>query len=229
VGEIPLELQGKLLRVLQEGQFERLGEEKTRRVDVRIIAATNRDLVAEVEAKRFREDLYFRLQVFPIYSAPLRERPEDIPLLASHFLRTMCRKFNKRVIQLSQSDIRRLKNYHWPGNVRELENIIERAVIVSRAGRLWLDLPDPDSLPQVSPSSTEQVGGESGALMTESDRVARDRQTIVQALEQTGGKVFGEGGAAMLLGLKPTTLASRMKRLGIERPKRSRKKRDKPS
>ncbi len=222
VGEIPLELQGKLLRVLQEGQFERLGEEKTRSVDVRIIAATNRDLATEVKAKSFREDLYFRLQVFPIYSAPLRERPEDIPLLASHFLSTMCRKFNKRGIHLCQSDIRRLKNYHWPGNVRELENVIERAVIVSKAGRLHLDLPDPESQSQTPPIPVLQAVEESRVLMTESERLERDRRMILKALEQAGGKVCGESGAAELLGLKPTTLASRMKRLGIEKPKRSR-------
>ncbi|MEW8369453.1 MAG: sigma 54-interacting transcriptional regulator [Candidatus Thiodiazotropha sp.] len=221
VGEIPLELQGKLLRVLQEGQYERIGEEKTRNVDVRIIAATNKDLAEEVTAKSFREDLYFRLQVFPIHLPPLRERPEDIPLLASHFLQTMCRKFNKRGIHLSQSDIRRLSDYQWSGNVRELENIIERAVIVTQAGRLRLDLPVPDTQPAAPPSPPMKLpADEKGLLLTESERVARDRLVIVNALEQAGGKVFGEGGAAELLGLKPTTLASRMKRLGIEKPKR---------
>ncbi|MES9969620.1 MAG: sigma 54-interacting transcriptional regulator [Candidatus Thiodiazotropha sp.] len=220
VGEIPLELQGKLLRVLQEGQYERIGEEKTRDVDVRIIAATNKDLAQEVAAKSFREDLYFRLQVFPIHLPPLRERPEDISLLASHFLQTMCRKFNKRGIHLSQSDIRRLIDYHWPGNVRELENIIERAVIVTQAGRLRLDLPAPDVTPSTTSSTVKPPAEDTGLLLTESERVARDRMMIVQALEQAGGKVFGEGGAAELLGLKPTTLASRMKRLGIEKPKR---------
>ncbi len=219
VGEIPLELQGKLLRVLQEGQFERIGEEKTRSVDVRIIAATNRDLATEVAAKRFREDLYFRLQVFPIHLPPLRERPEDIPLLASHFLQVMCRKFNKRNIHLSQRDIQCLANYHWPGNVRELENVIERAVIVTQTGRIRLDMPDPDRPPQ-SVSTLPEQAADNKSLLTESERLARDRMMIVQALEQTGGKVFGEGGAAQLLGLKPTTLASRMKRLGIEKPKR---------
>jgi PAS domain S-box-containing protein len=220
VGEIPLELQGKLLRILQEGQYERIGEEKTRNVDVRIIAATNKDLAAEVVAKNFREDLYFRLQVFPIHLPPLRERPEDIPWLASHFLQTICRKLNKRDIHLNQSDIRRLVNYHWPGNVRELENVIERAVIVTQAGRLRLDLPTPDESPKIISTSPEQVAAESTTLTTESERVARDRMTIIQALDQAGGKVFGEGGAAQLLGLKPTTLASRMKRLSIEKPKR---------
>ncbi|MEW8564144.1 MAG: sigma 54-interacting transcriptional regulator [Candidatus Thiodiazotropha sp.] len=220
VGEIPLELQGKLLRVLQEGQYERIGEEKTRDVDVRIIAATNKDLAAEVVAKNFREDLYFRLQVFPIHLPPLRERPEDVPLLASHFLQTMCRKLNKRDIHLSQSDIRQLMNYHWSGNVRELENIIERAVIVTKTGRLRLDLPAPATPPPAASSPLMQPADENRMLLTESERVARDRMMIIQALEQSGGKVFGEGGAAELLGLKPTTLASRMKRLGIEKPKR---------
>ncbi len=219
VGEIPLELQGKLLRVLQEGQYERIGEEKTRNVDVRIIAATNQDLATEVVAKRFREDLYFRLQVFPIHLPPLRERPEDISLLASHFLQTMCRKFNKRNIHLSQSDIHCLMNYHWPGNVRELENIIERAVIVTQTGRLRLDLPDPEESPNTPSTSPVLVAVESQALITESERVARDRMMILKALDQSDGKVFGEGGAAQLLGVKPTTLASRMKRLGIKKPK----------
>jgi PAS domain S-box-containing protein len=220
VGEIPLELQGKLLRVLQEGQLERIGEEKTRNVNVRIIAATNRDLATEVAAKRFREDLYFRLQVFPIHLPPLRDRPEDIPLLASHFLQVMCRKFNKRNIHLSQSDIRFLANYHWPGNVRELENVIERAVIVTQAGRIRLDMPDPQNPPTTTSTAPEQLADKQ-TLITESERLARDRMTIIQALEQAGGKVFGEDGAAQLLGLKPTTLASRMKRLGIEKPKRT--------
>jgi PAS domain S-box-containing protein len=227
VGEIPLELQGKLLRVLQEGQYERIGEEKTRNVDVRIIAATNKDLAQAVGAKTFREDLYFRLQVFPIHLPPLRERQEDIPLLASHFLQTVCRKLNKRDIHLSQSDIRRLMSYPWPGNVRELENVIERAVIVTQTGRLRLDLPDPEESPNTPPTAPVQVAVESPVLITESERVARDRMMIIQALDQTNGKVFGEGGAAQLLGLKPTTLTSRMKRLGIEKPKR--RSPDKPS
>ncbi|MEW8490588.1 MAG: sigma 54-interacting transcriptional regulator, partial [Candidatus Thiodiazotropha endolucinida] len=220
VGEIPLELQGKLLRVLQEGQYERIGEEKTRSVDVRIITATNKDLAAEVTAKNFREDLYFRLQVFPIHLAPLRERPEDIPLLASHFLHTICRKLNKRDIHLSQSDVRRLKSHRWPGNVRELENIIERAVIVTQTGRLHLDLPVPETIVKTALTPDEEPEAVGNVLMTENERVARDRLMIMQALNQAGGKVFGKDGAADLLGLKPTTLASRMKRLGIEKPKK---------
>ena len=141
VGEIPLELQGKLLRVLQEGKFERVGEERTRAVDVRLIAATNRDLKQEVQRGRFREDLYFRLNVFPVESVPLRERREDIPLLAQHFL-TRESKALKSELRLSEGDARRLSRYDWPGNVRELQNVIERAAILAQNGRLRIDLPD---------------------------------------------------------------------------------------
>ena len=219
VGEIPLELQGKLLRVLQEGQFERVGEARTRTVDVRVVAATNRDLRAEATARRFREDLYFRLNVFPIESVPLRERPEDIPLLASHFLQRVSRKLNVRDVRLTQADIRRLQAYHWPGNVRELGNIIERAVIASRDGRLRIDLPDPDGF-RPAPPPAPTASAASANLVTEDERRRRDREMIIQALGAAGGKVFGAGGAAELLGVKPTTLASRMKRLGIEKPPR---------
>lgn len=142
VGEIPLELQSKLLRVLQEGQFERVGEERTRAVDVRVIAATNRDLEAEVRRGRFREDLYFRLNVFPIRSAPLRERREDIPLLAMHFLRGPGRKPRADGLVLTEGDVQKLVRYDWPGNVRELENVMERAVILARNDRVRIDLPD---------------------------------------------------------------------------------------
>ena len=142
VGEIPLELQGKLLRVLQEGNFERVGEERTRAVDVRVIAATNRDLKQEVQRGRFREDLYFRLNVFPVESVPLRERREDIPLLAAAFPRRRESKALKSELRLSEGDARRLSRYDWPGNVRELQNVIERAAILAQNGRLRIDLPD---------------------------------------------------------------------------------------
>ena len=141
VGEIPLELQGKLLRVLQEGNFERVGEERTRTVDVRLIAATNRDLKQEVQRGRFREDLYFRLNVFPVESVPLRDRREDIPLLAQHFLMSESKEL-KSNLRLSEGDARRLSRYDWPGNVRELQNVIERAAILAQNGRLRIDLPD---------------------------------------------------------------------------------------
>jgi PAS domain S-box-containing protein len=215
VGEIPLELQGKLLRVLQEGQFERVGEERTRNVDVRVIAATNRDLKSEVRRGRFREDLYFRLNVVPIESVPLRERRADIPLLAAHFLRGTGRKLNTEGLRLSEGDMRRLANYDWPGNVRELENMIERAAILARNGRLRIELPDSADQPAVA----EQPAGDAAVppLLTDMDRRSRDRANIMTALQSCGGRIFGANGAAALLGVKPTTLASRIKALRIDK------------
>ena len=218
VGEIPLELQGKLLRVLQEGQFERVGEERTRHVDVRIIAATNRDLRREVGEGRFREDLYFRLDVFPILAAPLREREEDIPLLALHFLKGAGRKLKVDELTLTEGDMARLRAYDWPGNVRELQNVIERAAILARNGRLFIDLPDGARARPTQPAALSQPG----AILTESARRARDKASIEAALDSAGGKVSGPGGAAELLGLRPTTLASRMKTLGVWPPARGR-------
>ncbi|QTL04938.1 sigma 54-interacting transcriptional regulator [Aquabacter sp. L1I39] len=213
VGEIPLELQSKLLRVLQEGQFERVGEERTRQVDVRIIAATNRDLRGEVRAGRFREDLFYRLNVMPIESVPLRERREDIPLLAMHFL-SASRKPADRSLQLSEGDMRRLSAYDWPGNVRELQNVIERGIILARNGRLTIDLPGGER--RTAAPSAPVVPS---PLETEEERRMRLRESILKALEAAGGKVSGPGGAAERLGLKPTTLASRMKAMGIEAPR----------
>ncbi|GLS43752.1 sigma 54-interacting transcriptional regulator [Methylobacterium brachythecii] len=217
VGEIPLDLQGKLLRVLQERSFERIGDERTRAVDVRLVAATNRDLKDAVRRGQFREDLYFRLNVFPIGAVPLRERPEDIPLIAQHFLKGAARRLNIPEPRLTQGDVRRLTRYDWPGNVRELENVIERAAILSVRGRLRFDLPEVDTPVPDEAVSTPAV---SGRPATEGERRARDRADIEAALAACGGKVFGAGGAAELLDLKPTTLASRMKVLGIRRPGR---------
>jgi PAS domain S-box-containing protein len=212
VGEIPLELQGKLLRILQESQFERVGEERTRTVDVRVIAATNRDLRAEVRQGRFREDLYFRLDVFPIHSVPLRERADDVAALALHFLRHAERKLKISGLGLSEGDVARLAAYSWPGNVRELQNVIERGAILARNGRLAIDLPA-GRLAGAIPAPVEAAGA---GPITEDQRRFRDRQNIVAALEQTGGKVSGPGGAAELLGLRPTTFASRIKAHGID-------------
>ncbi|KRR13594.1 sigma 54-interacting transcriptional regulator [Bradyrhizobium valentinum] len=213
VGEIPLELQGKLLRVLQEGNFERVGEERTRAVDVRAIAATNRDLKQEVQRGRFREDLYFRLNVFPVESVPLRERREDIPLLAQHFLNRESKAL-KSELRLSEGDARRLTRYDWPGNVRELQNVIERAAILAQNGRLRINLPDAAG---AQPSTgSAQVKPEAGsAVMTSAEMRAHERANIVAALQACSGKVFGPGGAAEMLDIKPTTLASRIKALGI--------------
>jgi formate hydrogenlyase transcriptional activator len=213
VGEIPLELQGKLLRVLQEGNFERVGEERTRAVDVRLIAATNRDLKQEVQRGRFREDLYFRLNVFPVESVPLRERREDIPLLAQHFL-TRESEALKSELRLSEGDARRLSRYDWPGNVRELQNVIERAAILAQNGRLRIDLPDGSGV-QPSPGAARVKADARPAVLTASEMRAHERANILAALEACSGKVFGPGGAAEMLDIKPTTLASRIKALGI--------------
>ncbi|MGG2397812.1 sigma 54-interacting transcriptional regulator [Pseudomonas sp. SH1-B] len=216
VGEIPLELQSKLLRVLQEGQFERVGEERTRRVDVRIIAATNRDLRAEVEAKRFREDLYFRLNVFPLQSPALRERREDVPLLASHFIEQIGQRLNLPGRRLSNGDINRLQNYAWPGNIRELQNVIERALITSNGPELRVDLPSPPAMPSDT-SSLENVAQGCAGVLTEQQMRELEMNNLRAALAAAAGRLFGPGGAAELLGIKPTTLASRLKKLGLSR------------
>ena len=214
VGEIPLELQSKLLRVVQEGQFERIGEESSRQVDVRLIAATNRDLRREVEAKRFRPDLYFRLSVFPIEVPPLRDRLEDIPLLASHFLRLVCQQLNRPPRTLTQRHVQLLQSHAWPGNVRELQNIIERAVITAQGGALRFDLGPGTSQPK---PQVEIQGSSPKNVLTEQQKKRQEQDNIVAALSRTGGKVYGPGGAAELLGIKPTTLASRLKKMGLRK------------
>jgi transcriptional regulator with GAF, ATPase, and Fis domain len=213
VGEIPLPLQGKLLRVLQEGQFERVGEARTRDVDVRVIAATNRDLKALTRRGRFREDLYFRLNVFPIDLVPLRERADDIPLLALHLLNGVCKRLKTGELRLTEGDARRLAQYAWPGNVRELQNVIERAAILARNGRVRIDLPD--LAIAGGPGRRALAASGKAAILTDDARRERDRVNIIAALEASGGKIFGPGGAAELLDVKPTTLASRIKTLGI--------------
>jgi PAS domain S-box-containing protein len=217
VGEIPFELQGKLLRVLEEGIFERVGEARTRRVDVRVIAATNRNLKEDVRNGRFREDLYFRINVFPIECVPLRERREDIALLAAHFLRMAERKLATSELRLSVADVRRLSQYDWPGNVRELQNVIERSAILARNGRARIDLPD--RAPARPGKLTRTFADADARVLTEAECRERDRANIVAALEACGGKIFGRRGAAALLGIKPTTLASRIKSLGIRAPR----------
>jgi formate hydrogenlyase transcriptional activator len=213
IGEIPLELQGKLLRVLQEQQFERVGESVTRHVDVRIIAATNQDLRSEVETHHFREDLYFRLNVFPIVSVPLRQRQEDIPILASHFLKLACSKFGKSELQFTQGDMDRMLSYPWPGNIRELINVIERAVILSQHKRLHLDF----SISHQNRDSIQPPATQTATIHTEEELRQREVDNIIAALKQCNGRLFGHQGAAQALKVKPTTLASRIKRLGINR------------
>ncbi len=205
IGEIPLELQSKLLRVLQEKEFERLGSTRTIRVDVRLVAATNRDLLRMVEANEFREDLYYRLNVFPITVPPLRERPEDIPLLVRYFAQQYARKMKKAIESIPAKTMDILCSYPWPGNVRELENLIERSVILSQGNNL--DVP----LPEIK-MRKKQEGGTGKTLE------ANEREHILKVLGETNWVISGEQGAAARLGMKRTTLQSKMKKLKIIRP-----------
>jgi len=206
IGEMPLELQSKLLRVLQEGEFERLGSAKTIKVDVRMIAATSRDLRQEVRSGRFREDLFYRLYVFPIAIPPLRQRAEDIPLLARHFTKRCARKMSRQIDHIPNSMISELMQYDWPGNVRELEHVIERSVIVSSGPSLALAC------------ELKPVG--SGPMKSEplKDLSGAERDHILRALRETGWRIEGSSGAAAILKLNPSTLRFRIKKLGIRRP-----------
>lgn len=216
VGEIPLDLQSKLLRVLQEGTFERVGDDRTRKVDVRLIAATNRDLRAEVKAGRFREDLFYRLSVFPIDLPPLRERLEDIPLLADHFLQQTCRVLGLPPQQLKRRHVEALRAYRWPGNIRELQNVIEREIIRAQSGSLQFDLPS-DPAEEVKTASAEP--GASPARIFKQDEIKRiERDNVLAALDAANWKIYGPDGAAQLLGMRATTLASKIKALGLRRP-----------
>ena len=207
VGEIPLELQPKLLRVLQEQEFERIGSTKTIKVDVRLIAATNRDLLRMVEEQRFRDDLYYRLNVFPIQAPPLRERPEDIPALVSYFVQRFARPMNRRVEVIPSETLDALRRYTWPGNIRELANLIERAMILSRGRRLEVPLDDLARRRGPAPIGHHDTAGR-----------GIDRADILRALEQANWVLGGPRGTAARLGMKRTTLQSLMKRLGIEKP-----------
>ncbi len=216
IGEIPLELQSKLLRVLQEGQFERVGDDRTRQVEVRIIAATNRHLQQEIEAGRFRQDLYYRLSVFPLTVPPLRERSEDIPILTQHFMARTCARLNCPPVRIAAAQMQQLQRYHWPGNIRELQNVIERAVILARGGVLQFDPRLPFHLTTTTdPRATDERASTPAAIIREEKWKERECDNILAALKQTRGKIYGAGGAAELLGIKPTTLAYRVKVLGI--------------
>lgn len=211
VGEIPLHLQSKLLRVLQEGTYERVGQEQARQVNVRLIAATNRDLKVEMKAGRFRDDLYYRLHVFPITVPSLRERLEDVPLLASHFLQNTCQRLRLPCPPLTQNQLQQLQTYDWPGNVRELENVLERAAILARrGGQLYFHLGREVVSSRAATSNAE--------VRTDAEIRQIERENVLAALEKSGGRVRGPEGAAELLGLKPTTLAARIKALGIQKP-----------
>ena len=204
IGELPLELQVKLLRIIQDGQFERLGNPRTLTIDVRIITATNRNLEQEIDKGRFRQDLFYRLNVFPLSIPPLRERKEDIPLLTKYFTRRFSAKMGKKIEKISQHTFQTLQDYGWPGNVRELENIIERAVIISPGNQLilgnWFKRELSEANDFISLTFEEH-----------------EKEFIVLALEKTGWRISGEKGAAKLLGLHPSTLSSKMRKMDIKR------------
>ena len=218
IGEVPLDLQGKLLRALQDKCYERVGEDRTRRADVRIIAATNRDLKKEAAAGRFREDLYYRLNVFPIQVVPLRERKEDIPQLAKHFIDLSAKELCSPKPRLTRAGSLRLQSYDWPGNIRELRNVIERAVILARGGALEFDLPAGEVPSTPRPARTPEQENAPPAFLTEVEMQQRQRENLLVVLEKTGWKIKGADGAAELLGVKPTTLLSRIKTMGLKRP-----------
>ena len=217
VGELPVDLQVKLLRVLQEGEFEPVGSSRTRRVDVRVIAATNRDLTRTIEEGKFREDLYYRLNVFPIHVPPLRNRADDVSDLANAFAGRFATKLGRSFKPLDEPSIHRLHSYHWPGNVRELQNVIERAVITAIDGRLNLDR----ALPGTPAPIPDDVGSaiDGPVQIHTADQLQQmERENIVLALQRSGWKVAGKDGAAEMLRMNPSTLSSRMRALGISRP-----------
>jgi transcriptional regulator with GAF, ATPase, and Fis domain len=206
IGDMPMDLQSKLLRVIQDGEFERLGSPRTIKVDVRIIAATNRNLEDEIRNNRFREDLFYRLNVFPITLPPLRQRKDDIPELVNHFIRKFNKKSGKHIESVSKGTLDILQQYNWPGNVRELESIVERAVITSQGNSLQiLDRLD------TKPMTADPAGQEIKAL------VDLEQDHILQVLQKTAWRIEGKKGAAVLLGLNPSTLRARMRKYGIVR------------
>jgi transcriptional regulator with GAF, ATPase, and Fis domain len=214
IGEVPIAMQAKLLRVLQEQELERVGDISTRKVNVRVIAATNRDLKKEVDEGRFRQDLFYRLSVFPIEMPPLRQRREDIAPLVAHFVRQSARRMNRPEPQISKVALEQLSIYQWPGNVRELQNTVERAIILWREGPLNFDLP---ASPALQDTEQQPKPAADAALPTRDELKRQERETIISALKQTNGKVSGPGGAAELLGMKPSTLTSRISSMGINR------------
>ncbi len=213
VGELPLELQPKLLRVLQDGEFQAVGDDKPRSSNVRIIAATNRDLKAEVREGRFREDLYYRISVFPIEVPPLRDRKDDLPLLAQHFLAEACGRFNRSALYLDDHQLSELRDYAWPGNVRELRNVIVRGVITAKPGAFVLRLGETSRPPPpVQPACRLDAPT---AIFTDREMKLAEQDNLEAALRKSGGRIYGHRGAAELLGIKPTTLTARLKKLNV--------------
>lgn len=205
VADIPIELQGHLLDALQNREVIRLGDDRPRSLDLRVIASTSRDVEREVQAGRLRQDLLLYLGVFPILCPPLRDRPEDIPILAAHLLRLICKRLGRKVPVVTEGAMRKLQQYHWPGNVRELANVIERGAIVTQSDKLQVEIQG-----QIAPGALP-----SSALMTEADVEHLRRANIIACMKKAGGRVSGATGAAALLGIKPTTLYSRLKKLGL--------------
>jgi transcriptional regulator with GAF, ATPase, and Fis domain len=215
IGELPLDLQAKLLRVVQDGEFERVGSSAPLRTDVRLIVATNRQMDADVRAGRFRQDLWYRLNIFPITVPPLRQRREDIPLLTAHLIQKHCRKVGRPVLEVSRASMATLQAHTWPGNVRELENVVERAVILSRGkwAEISVDVPQPADLVPAPPPTPHGAGNGSRSTLDD-----LQREHILATLEDLHWRVEGRGGAAEALGMNPNTLRSRMRKLGLRRP-----------
>lgn len=218
VGELPLELQSKLLRVLQEGEFDPVGSSKTKRVDVRVICATNRDLGEMVGEGKFREDLFYRLNVFPIIVPPLKDRLDDIPLLAAAFTQKCAKRFGRAMEPMSSDIVEHLMSYNWPGNIRELYNVIERSFITSPGAELRLDSVIPEICTSRSGEAQILVNSESNGFITEKDFKKLEHDNLLNALQSTKWRIYGKDGAAELLGMNPSTLRSRIKTLGIKRP-----------
>lgn len=218
IGEIPIELQGKLLRVLQESEFERVGDDITRSVDVRVIAATNRNLEELMVAGKFREDLFYRLSVFPIEVPPLRNRREDVIQLAQHFVESICNDFGRPPLKLTRSQAAVIDAYDWPGNVRELKNVIERAVILSKGSTLRLDLSMPENHSALPDSKESHDWKNEDQILTDKQMRELQKRNFIAALKATNWKVSGKDGTAELLGVRPTTLYDRMKAFNIRKP-----------
>ena len=215
VGDLPVEMQPKLLRVLQEGEYERVGDDRTRHVDVRVIAATNHNLADEVRAGRFRQDLFYRLNVFPVELPPLRARKDDIPQLAVYTVARMSKRHRMPAPPVTLEDLEWLRRNDWPGNIRELQNVIERAVILSKGVRLRLDVALPRAAGAAAEPTWPSDARRDDVVLTDRDCRDRERANLMRALERSGGRIYGRGGAAELLGINPTTLASRLRAFKI--------------